>query len=122
VKGSCYRIVQRQRHRFHQAVLIFYSVDRIELFGEALQKIPSSNYHSGKYHTNVLTNLREVNEIILMAGEKPVHLLLTIVRAPLSNPFPTVSAEDGARAVTQQETVLIESCEGWRPIIGLSHN
>lgn len=93
VRSNCYRIVQRQRHKYHQAALLFYSLDRIELLGEGLHRIPSSYYRSNKYHTNVITNLKNTNDILLLAGDRPVYILLTIVRSPLHNPFPVVNSE-----------------------------
>jgi hypothetical protein len=51
--------------------------------------------------------LAEVTEMLLFAGEKPVHLMVTIVRTPLKNPFPVINAEEGVRVVTSQEIFLI---------------
>jgi hypothetical protein len=87
-----------------------------------MSRVPASIYRSTKYHAAVVSSLASVSEMVLFAGDRPVHLLLTLVRSPLRSPFPVVSAEEGVRVASQQETVLIESCEGWRPVIGLGLN
>lgn len=122
MRAQCFRLVQRQHHKLSEAVLLLYSQDRIELYGEDMARVPASVYRSSKYHAAVVSSLGEVSELVVVAGERPVQLLLTLVRSPLRNPFPVVSAEEGVRVASQQETVLIESCEGWRPVIGLGLN
>ena len=107
VRSQCLRILQRQRHKFAQGVLLLYSAEKIEIYTEDLHRLPASVYRSNKVHTAVVSDLAAVTEVVLFAGERPVHLLVTIVRSPLNNPFPLVDAEDGVRVVTGQEIVLI---------------
>jgi hypothetical protein len=107
VRSQCLRILQRQRHKFAQGVLLLYSAERVEIYTEDFHRLPASVYRSNKLHTAVVTNLAEVTEMLLFAGEKPVHLMVTIVRSPLKNPFPVINAEEGVRVVTSQEIFLI---------------
>ena len=108
VRSQCLRILQRQRHKFAEGVLLLYSAERIELYTEDLHRLPASVYRSNKVHTAIVSDLGTVTEVVLFAGERPVHLVVTIVRSPLKNPFPLVDAEEGVRVlVTGQEIVLI---------------
>lgn len=61
VRANCYRIVQRQRHKFTQAVLLLYSTEKIQLYGEDMRRVPTSSYHSSRYYTAVITNLNNLN-------------------------------------------------------------
>ena len=50
-------------------------------------------------------------------AEQAVVVLVTFVRTPLL--FPFEANPDGQEGlVIGEETVVIESCEGWRPVIG----
>jgi|688.fasta_scaffold1825219_1 hypothetical protein len=86
-KSPCLRLVQRQRYKFKNAALIIYSQEKIELFGQDMEVIPSSNYQSSKYFTSVITNLRNINEIIIMSNDRAVFFMQTSIRSPLSDPF-----------------------------------
>jgi hypothetical protein len=97
VRNDCFRIVQRQRHRFREAVLLLSSQERIELYAADLTRIPTSNYRSANAYASLVSSLAEVEEMVLLAGERPVHILLTTIRSPLRNPFPIVAAEEGVR-------------------------
>jgi hypothetical protein len=92
-KSPCLRLVQRQRNKFRSAALIIYSHEKIDLFGQDLETIPSSNYHNSKYFTSVITNLKNVNEIIIMTNDRAVYFLLTCIRSPLSDPFFSIMSD-----------------------------
>lgn len=97
VRDNCYRIVQRQRHKFRDAVLLLSSHERIELYANDLTRIPTTNYKSSSAYASVVSSLAEVDEMVLLAGERPVQILLTTIRSPLRNPFPVLGAEEGVR-------------------------
>lgn len=53
----------------------------------------------------------------MLIAEQAVALLVTFVRTPLLFPF-EVSSDGQEGLIIGEETVVIESCEGWRPVIG----
>lgn len=97
MSDNCFRIVQRQRHKFRDAVLLFSSQERIELYANDLTRIPTSNYKSSTAYASVVSSLAEVDEMVLLAGERPVQILLTTIRSPLKNPFSVLGTEEGVR-------------------------
>lgn len=93
VRDNCFRIVQRQRHKYRDAVLLLTSQESIELYANDLTRIPTSNYKSSNAYASVVSSLAEVDEMVLLAGERPVQIFLTTIRSPLKNPFPVLGAE-----------------------------
>ena len=92
-KSPCLRLVQRQRYKFKNAALIIYSHEKLDLFGQDMETIPSSNYQNSKYYTSVITNLKNINESIIMSNDRAVYFLLTPIRSPMSDPFFSIMSE-----------------------------
>lgn len=62
-----------------------------------------------------------------MTNDRAVYFLLTSIRSPLTDPFFSIISDldvnpKAASLLASADTLLVESCEGWRPIVGLHYN
>ena len=101
--------------------MVFYSKQPFRLYSERFHPLPVTEGEG--LHTAQVTRLVRMNEVVVASPDGGVRLVLTVVREPISRPFSyyLLGRKMGSmmRVSSIPETVVVESCEGWHPVLGL---